>query len=46
MACFNTWDIGACGCTPVGDDLFDCTPAGIPFTLSITDSLGTYTATW
>lgn len=46
MACFNAWDIGACGCAPSGVICSTCTPAGIPTTLSVTDSAGTYTATW
>jgi hypothetical protein len=46
MACFDAWDIGGCGCsTPTGVICVTCT-YGIPETLSITDDLGSYTATW
>lgn len=48
MACFDVWDIGACGCIPPGVTCVTCSgiPTTIPNTLSITDALGTYTATW
>ncbi len=36
---------GNCNCA-TGIICVTCTPAGIPSTLSITDALGSYTATW
>ena len=36
---------GVCNCLPPGVTCVTCT-GPIPFTLSVTDALGTYTATW
>ncbi len=36
---------GVCNCLPPGVTCVTCT-GSIPFTLSVTDALGTYTATW
>ncbi len=48
MAGFTDWDIGGCGCSGGGGpvDCVTCGSGGIPETLSITDTNGTYTATW
>ena len=49
MPCFSKWDIGRCGCGGGGGPVNCITcglSPGIPDTLSITDSNGTYTATW
>jgi hypothetical protein len=44
MACFDAWDIGACGCSG-GGGCVTCS-GSMPTSLYITDALGTYTATW
>ena len=48
MICLSAFDVGGCGFSGVGGsvDCVTCGAFGIPDTLSITDALGTYTATW
>ena len=46
MACFDAWDIGACGCSSGAPPCVTCGSANMPLTFTVTDIHGTYTATW